>query len=64
MMAKIEVETLTGNCWNNCDDFEITSAKFIGDGLIYHRIFQCENVYKCRRIQQVIENEMKGGDTE
>lgn len=60
-MAKVEVDTLTDNCWHNCEDFRIETINMFGDGATYHRIHTCENVNKCRRIAEVIENELKGG---
>ena len=64
VMAQIEVETLTDDCWETCEDFCIDSTLFIGDGNIYHRIHKCENVGKCRRIEEVIKQELKGGSSE
>ena len=65
-MAKIEVDTLTDNCWQNCEDFYIETTNIFGDGKTYCRIHKCKNVNKCRRIAEVIDGELKwiGGDSE
>ena len=55
-MAMIQVETLTDDCWKECDDFGIDTTVIWGDGKVYQRIHRCENVNKCRRIQQTIED--------
>ena len=61
-MAMVEVDTLTDDCWKECEDFEINTVVLIGDGSVYHRIHSCKNVSKCRRIQLIVEQELKGGN--
>lgn len=61
-MAKIEIETLTENCWVQCEDFDVRITSMItGDNAIVYKTIRCEHVGRCRRIQQVIEDELGGG---
>lgn len=61
-MAKIEIETLTENCWVQCEDFDVRITSMItGDNAIVYKAIRCEHVGRCRKIQQVIEDELRGG---
>lgn len=59
--AKISVEVLNPNCWENCDDFEpwMASKSYattgFGDTCIYTRYFKCINLDKCKRLSSYLE---------
>lgn len=47
-MAKIPVETLTDDCWEECPNFEVEIFDLFGDGLIAYRILKCEHLKMCK----------------
>lgn len=64
--AKLSVQVLNDNCWQNCEDFEplvcnTTYATNLGGSCIYSRHYQCGNLDKCKRLSLYLE---KRGDTE
>ena len=57
-MAKIEIETLTETCWRECKDFEVKITSFFSSDGTVHMVLQCEHVGRCRRIAQVVQEEL------
>lgn len=57
-MAKIEIETLTETCWEKCEDFEVKITSLFSSDAKFHTIIQCEHVGRCRRIAQVVQEEL------
>ena len=57
-MAKIEIETLTETCWIECEDFEVKITSFFSSDTTVHMVLQCEHVGRCRRIAQVVQEEL------
>lgn len=65
-MAKIEIETLTDDCYKVCDDFDVVAQRLTyNGGKTYHNIVKCPNVHRCRMIKQHIESlpDNKDGDS-
>lgn len=58
-MAMIEVETLTENCWEKCEDVNIVKTSFFTQDAIINTVFQCEHVNRCKRIAKAIEEGLK-----
>lgn len=61
-MAMVEVDTLTDSCWEKCEDFDVDVTNYFSHDAAWHKAIRCRNVDKCRRIQQVIDEELKRGD--
>ena len=57
-MAKIEIETLTETCWRECEDFEVKITSIFSGDVTAHMVLQCEHVWRCRRIAQVVQEEL------
>lgn len=57
-MAKIEIETLTETCWEDCKEFDVEITSMVTcEDIIFQRIIQCKNVNLCRRIANEIQKE-------
>ena len=57
-MANIEIETLAETCWRECEDFEIKITSMFSGNVTFHKILQCEHVGRCRRIAQMVQEEI------
>ena len=62
-MAKIEIETLTDDCYKDCDAFYVESETMkAGPRTIGHYV-RCAYVNRCRTIAKHIKDIEQGGDT-
>lgn len=57
-MAKIEIETLTETCWEECEDFKVKITSMFSGDVTVCMVLQCEHVGRCRRIAQVVQEEL------
>lgn len=56
-VSKIEVETVSENCWKECEDFEVTIEKCFANGRPFWKKFRCEHLKRCYRIKDAILDE-------
>lgn len=59
--AKISVEVLNDQCWQNCDEFDpfLSSVFYAYDHEITARHFECKNLEKCKRLYAQLERSEK-----
>ena len=62
MTTTLKVDTLTGDCFVTCAEFDPEPCMLRADGKVVRIVLQCRNVQTCRRIERYILNRFKGGD--
>ena len=53
-VSKIEIETVTENCWKECDEFEVAVEKYFANGEPFLKILRCVHVKRCYRIKDTL----------
>lgn len=62
-MAKIEIKTLTDNCYLHCPEFRITWNTWYADDVCHNKFFQCKGLPYCTQILEAIKKS-EGGDND
>lgn len=56
-VSKINIETVTENCWKKCDEFEVAVDEYLANGEPFLKSLRCVHVNMCYRIKDTLLDE-------